>query len=131
MICQKCGTPLNDNAKFCTTSGSEIITECGKHIEDAVNPDLNTVSSEPRAENSDYKQQFYKNRQNNYEPNTINCTHKSNIIYKVIAGIAFILLLWVMVENDSLKRQIDGYNNRGSIEKSVDAVDAWWDTIYE
>lgn len=131
MICQKCGTPLNENAKFCTTCGSEIIMEDDKHIEDAVYPDLNTVFSEPQAEDSDYEQQFYKNSQNNYEPNIVNRTHKSNIIYKVITGIAFILLLWIMVENDSLKRQIDGYDNRGTIEKSVDAIDAWWDTIFE
>lgn len=131
MICQKCGTPLNENAKFCTTCGSEIIMEDDKHIEDAVNPDLNTVFSEPQAEDSDYEQQFYKNSQNNYGPNIVNRTYKSNIIYKVITGIAFILLLWIMVENNSLKRQIDGYDNRGTIEKSVDAIDAWWDTIFE
>ena len=56
---------------------------------------------------------------------------KSNTLYKIIAGIAFILLLWVMVENDSLKRQINDYENQGTIEKSADAIKSWWDTIFE
>lgn len=56
---------------------------------------------------------------------------KSNTSYKVIAGIAFILLLWVMVENDALKRQINDYENQGAIEKTVDAAKSWWDTIFE
>ncbi len=50
---------------------------------------------------------------------------KLNTLYKIIAGIAFILLLWVMVENDSLKRQINDYENQGTIEKSADAIKSW------
>lgn len=164
MNCQKCGAILNENTKFCTICGTNVFPENIKNPNLDVtttpklqteNPNLDTTTaSKQPVENFTYNQhtlqQSNKKNQEDWKCNPILRIFKSNTTFKVIAGIELILILWIMVENNSLKGQINDYvntlndyksqlsdykdqitdyENKGAFDKTIDTIDSWLDML--
>lgn len=122
MNCKKCGSPLKEDAKFCTVCGSNILSE------NIQNPHLDTASA-AQAENFDNQQQMLKDPYKNNRGNLSSNKYNPNTVFQVIAVIAVCLLLWKTAEHISLKRQIDEYENQDAVEKTIDAADSWLDKV--
>lgn len=83
MYCSKCGSPLKENAQFCTVCGSNILAE---DIQNSHSD--NDSASEPQAENPYDQQQAL---QKPYENNQLNCpkcgaTLKENAQFCTVCG---------------------------------------------
>lgn len=112
MNCTNCGNILNENAKFCQKCGTPVSV-----------PNM-SAGQQPVNATAPMQQPVY---------GTIlsTNTHKKNNI--IIIGLAIVIVVLALMlismqsKVSSLKAQLEQYENRNSIEKSIDAIGSWID----
>ncbi len=155
MICTKCGTLLEDNAKFCTKCGTPISIEDAhlqnetSYTEAATEQSLFTKQSIQETQHgavktpyTQYADSAIQRPQNNIAPYLI-MPQTSKTSAKSIAVIALIIFLFVSVgliisnlytsnlrlENEKkyYQDQVEDYENENAVDKTVDAISSWFD----
>ena len=133
MNCTNCGTPLNDNAKFCTKCGAVIqpVTE-------------NMTQPLPTNGEGNPNQSIYTTQYMTMSPKKGLSTKQHNAIHTLM-GITIIILgiLTIYYANEATfwydsssmykeeanewKHTYENYQNRSDSEKTMDAIRSWFD----
>lgn len=144
MICNKCNSLLNDNAKFCTVCGEKVF------IEDIVDSDFDTIIPSPVNEvpivqqpippQEFYNQTIYGNPQLLYGQIPYYTQPRKSLTSMLLPVIVIVFLLVIILgllsTNQSLNNEISDYKdtiyqyeNENPIDKTFDMVDSWLDYI--
>lgn len=145
MICSKCGTTLNDNAKFCK--------KCGNPISVSDIPIADAYAEQQPNNMADFVQQPINSITNPsqempYNANITGAIEQKDKTIKIVGGIVIAVLVVALIfksnENSQLKNDIARYEdqiyqyedkiyqyeNENVIEKTIDAVGSWVDFLY-
>lgn len=144
MICTKCGTILLDNAKFCTKCGNPT-PKSDTTIQEQPTSNTGNSTQVPNNIAMSTKQPEHIIIPNIQQPpyyiNTVGFIPKQNKTLNIVGGIVIAALIVIIIllvdKNYELNMQvaeheywINQYENRGTVDKTIDAVDSWLDFFY-
>lgn len=113
MYCPNCGNNLEENAKFCQKCGTSVSIP-------NMSASQQSVNTAPSMQQAVY----------GANPTTTATSKKNNIILIALGVVVVVLVLMLISmqsKNSSLETQMYNYENRNSVDKTIDAIGSWLD----